>query len=491
VSIQNERKTRDMTAPRRATFKKLSLVILVSAIILFSITSFSAGTLSSQGIPTNGIWPYYQTDSALNNAGRSYSPNIATPSMSTSRAPSPRNERVLVLRAQFADEPFGNINTMRTLFVNSVEAYYYNVSYGQVYMNTTFVSNNYTMTYNEAYYSANIENLVSEVLTDANSDVATLGGYSAFKHIIIVHSGTDYAVTHASTDIGSEFVFSGEKGQPLVTIPPYSIMNACVVSQYDPLGVIVHELGHSQGLPDLYSYQAEHVEPPTSDPFVGAWDLMATGAWNPNGQGTVPSELSVWCKIQLHWISSTQIVNISQSDVQSGVNKTVFLDPQELPGQNLAIRILLSNGTYFLLEDRQQIAYDAAIPASGVLIWFCNDSEPSGYGPARVVSAHPPDLGSDAAFNVGFFANDFYGNPILNIGVKVLNRFSNGTFKVLVGQYNSVYNTPTEYKDMTIPVIFGVAIIAVLSAVSVIVYIKKGRRSTKVNSQEPTVIRIS
>jgi hypothetical protein len=267
------------------------------------------------------------------------------------------------------------------------------------------------------------------------------------------------------------------------------IMNACIVSQYDPLGVAVHELGHSQGLPDLYSYQAQDLS--TTDTFVGAWDLMATGSWNPNGQGTSPSHLTTWCKIRLHWINSTQVVTISQSDIQSGDSTTVFLDPQELSDQNLAIRISLNNGTYFLIEDRQKIGYDGSIPVSGVIILFCDDSKLSGHGPAKVVSAHSPSVGADAAFNVGFFVSDFYGNPTLNIGVKILNKWDNGTFKVLVGQYSSVQSAPIEYRDTTIPVISGIAIIAVISIVAILVYVKRGRRRVQTGYQEITVIKVS
>jgi M6 family metalloprotease-like protein len=416
--------------------------------------------------------------------------NTAVSSISVNRAPTPRDDRVLVLRALLLDKGFSvDINAMRTLFKDSVKAYYDEVSYGQVSMNTSFVNNNYTMTHTEAYYStgAHIEGLINETLNAANSNVVALGGYSVFRHIVIVHSGYDKAVTHLSTDIGSEFVY--RNGQPLLSVGGVNIMNACIVSQYDPLGVVVHELGHSLGLPDLYSYQAEDLS--TSDTFVGTWDLMGTGSWNPYGQGTSPSHLTTWCKIQLHWINSTQIVNITESAIQGGANKTVFLDPQELPGQNLAIRILLNNGTYYLIEDRQGIGYDGSILGSGVLILFCDNSKPSGDGPAKVVSAHPPSLGGDAAFNVGFLARDFYGDPALNIGVKVLNRWGNGTFKVLVGSYSSVYNTPTEYKDITIPLIFGIVIIAVISIVSILVYVKRGRRRVQAGYQDVTVIKIS
>lgn len=477
-----------MKGHRKTTGKKLVLIIILSTIMLFSTALIMQGNSSAQTAVAQGIFPSHQNDLRTNNAGQPHSLDIPTPTISANRAPAPKTEKVLVLRAQLAGALFSaDISLMRTMFKDSVKAYYTEVSYNLVVMNTTFITNNYTLTHTDSYYSANIESLVSDTVKAANNDVSTLGGYSAFRHIVIVHSGPDKAVTHLSTDIGSEFVF--RNGGPLIDIPGIRIMNASIVSQYDPLGVVVHELGHSLGLPDLYSYQGEDLS--AIDTFMGAWDLMATGSWTPSGQGTSPSHLTTWSKIKLHWIDATQIVNMSQSDIQSGVNKTVFLDPQERTDRNLAIRILLSNGTYFLIENRQAIGYDGSIPAKGVLILFCDDSKLSGYGPARVVSAHPPSLGADAVFNVGFFAKDFYGNLALNVGVKVLNKWDNGTMKVLVGRYNPVYNAPTEYKDPTVPVIFGIAMIVVISIVSITVYIKRGRRRVQNGRQEVTVIKIS
>jgi M6 family metalloprotease-like protein len=475
----------------RTMRKVFVLIMLVSSMMLFSTTFTSQGAVSPQAAVPQGVFTSNQNDVASSYMAPSYSPGIPTPTISVERAPAPREEKVLVLRAQCSDKIFTvNINDMRTLFVTSVKSYYNEDSYGQVFMNTTFDPNNYTLSNTESYYSSagNIVSLIDETLTAAKSDVSHLGGYAIFKHIIIVHSGTDRAATSLTTDIGSEFI--NQSSGPLVNIGGVNIMNACVVSEFDPLGVVVHELGHSQGLPDLYSYQAETVEPATGDVFVGGWDLMATGAWSPNGQGTSPVHMTTWCKIHLGWIDASHIVSISQSAIQSGANETVLLDPQERLGPILAIRIPLNNGTYFLIEDRQPIGYDVSIPAAGVLILFCDDSKPTGYGPVKVVSANPPDLGPDAVFNVGFFAKDFYGNPTLNIGVKVLDKYENGTFKVLVGQYNQVNSAPTEYKDMTVPVLYGIAIIAVISIVSITVYLKKGRQRGQAR-REVTVIKLS
>lgn len=488
-----------MTGSHIRSNKRLMILVLFSTILLFLAASISQIRPQPQISIAHSIGANIRNDLAATSTGPSYSPNKEPSPISDDRAPTPQEEKVLVLRAKLSDKLFDvNINTMRTLFTDTVKGYYDEVSYNQVFLNITYLANNYTLTRTEAYYGEysvsggreidlHVEDLVFDTLTAAKNDVTALGGYSIFKHIIVVHSGTDEAATGQPNDITSQFIYRDHS--TLLTIGGVNIMNACIVSENDPLGVVVHELGHSMGLPDLYSYQAS--DSGLSDTFVGAWDLMATGSWNPSGQGTSPSHPTTWCKIQLHWIKPTQIVNISQSDIQNGHNVTVFLDPQESSDQNLATRILLNNGTYYLIEDRQKIGYDGSIPGSGVLILFCDDSKASGDGPAKVVSAHPPSKGSDAPFNLGWFAQDFYGNSALNIGVKVLNKWDNGTFKVIVGPYAAVYNTPTEYKDISVPVIAGVSIIAVISVVAVLVYIRRGRQKSRSDYQGATVIKIS
>jgi M6 family metalloprotease-like protein len=470
-----------MPSKRETYLKRLAAITFISIVLLISVIPVVQATYGSVSNETTWI---------NNDETTASKKNISPASIAALRAP-PEEEKVLVVKATLLGASWDvNINDLRSLFVNGVKSYYLEVSYNQVLMNATVMNSNYTMPETEAQYSVDpsgSESLVQDALDRAKNDVNASGGFQIFKHIIIVHSGTDQAATHNPEDLTSQFIYR-PGGSPLFQIGGVQIKNACVVSENDPLGVVVHELGHSQGLPDLYNKATES----TGDTFVGEWDLMAVGSWNPGGQGTSPSHPSTWCKNSLGWIKPTQIININQTSIASGYNATILLNPQEIQNPILTVKILLNNGTYYLVEDRLKTGYDSALPGNGVLVFFCNNSKDSGKGPARLMSAHPPSLGADAAYNVGYFTQPFYGDKLANIGVKVLNKFSNGTFKIFIGKYNSALNAQTEYQDTTIPLVALVGGIAVLVVVAVVIYLKKGRQKTDASVYESVpVIKLS
>lgn len=124
------------------------------------------------------------------------------------------------------------------------------------------------------------------------------------------------------------------------------------------VGVFGHELGHAMfGLPDVYDrdYSSEG---------LGNWSMMAGGSWG--GGGASPAHFDAWCKLQCGFIDPTVL-----AQNRNGVE----IQPVEEADDTY---ILWTGGNfdneYFLLENRQQIGFDASIPGSGLLIYHVDDN---------------------------------------------------------------------------------------------------------------------
>lgn len=122
-------------------------------------------------------------------------------------------------------------------------------------------------------------------------------------------------------------------------------------------GVYAHEIGHAFGLPDLYDTDG-------SSEGIGAWSLMSGGSWN-GTLGDSPAHLDAWSRLYLGFTTAT---------IVTPANQTINLPNVE---QNASGAIYRLNtgfvGEYFLLENRQPVGSDAALPGAGLLIWHVDD----------------------------------------------------------------------------------------------------------------------
>jgi M6 family metalloprotease-like protein len=125
------------------------------------------------------------------------------------------------------------------------------------------------------------------------------------------------------------------------------------------IGVVVHELGHFFGLPDLYDTGG-------GSQGSGNWDVMAGGAWGFDGSQQYPSHMSAWSKSKLGWLSPQPILPGAHSAPQVEMNPTVFrIDSGYPPGE------------YLLIENRQPVGFDGVIPQSGLAVWHVDESKGS------------------------------------------------------------------------------------------------------------------
>ncbi len=141
----------------------------------------------------------------------------------------------------------------------------------------------------------------------------------------------------------------------------------------DPLigiGVVVHEMGHLFGLPDLYP-TSTFGQITSSFSGVGVFDLMGYGLWGSNflDRPDTPAHLSAWSKAYLGWLvpapadatGPRTLRPVQQYPDADRVYSNTSADPEQ----------------YFLVENRQvggSWLFDRYLtsptgPAAGALIW--------------------------------------------------------------------------------------------------------------------------
>ncbi len=290
--------------------------------------------------------------------------------------------------------------------------YYREDSYGTVSFQTTMnpaaTSQWYMLPQSMEYYSANTVSADSTLVTDSLQAAYNAGvNLSNYRFAVVVHSGNDEAMTHVTTDIHS-FTIPGYifNPAPLVSFK----ISTSVVSESDPVGVYCHEAGHLLGLPDLYDLTGK-IDPINN--FVGYWEIMALGEWNPNNgnplepkPGTYPSQHSSWSKITLGFISNSSIATVKPGD-----SANITVQNLELPTTGIqAIKIktsVNSDGslTYYLVEMRAKLGtYDQYLPfpssysGAGLLIYKVNESIANGHGSVVLINAHSGSDLSNAPF---------------------------------------------------------------------------------------------
>ena len=321
-------------------------------------------------------------------------------------------QRTIVIAVRFPDQ--GNtssLNQIRTQ-ISNLNDYYNEDSYGAVSFQTSSTpavsSPWYTLPNAMSYYGADTVSSDNQLVSDSLQAAYNAGvDFSTYKFAIVVHAGNDEAMSHVVSDIHS-FTIPGYVFNP-APLTSYKISTS-VVAESDPTGVYCHEAGHLLGLPDLYDLTGR-IDP--SNNFLGYWEIMALGEWNPNNgnplqprPGSYPSHHSIWSKLQLGFVPSSRMVT-----VQSGQSANVTLENLESPTSgDQAVKIPIaanSDGslTYYLMEMRARIGtYDQYLPfpsdypGAGILIYKVNESITAGHGSVRLIDAHPGGDLSDAPF---------------------------------------------------------------------------------------------
>ncbi|MFZ5432400.1 MAG: M6 family metalloprotease domain-containing protein [Calditrichota bacterium] len=180
--------------------------------------------------------------------------------------------------------------------------------------------------------------------------------------LFIIHAGPGAEWTGSDDDIWSH------KWQTF--LPQYVDGVFCYVYSMEPeywsspgdmtCGVYAHEMGHAVfGLPDLYDYDYD-------SRGLGDWSLMAGGSWN-GTRGNSPSHPDAWCRVEMGVATPTILTqNLFGASIPAiETTPTIYR--------------LWTNGTvgnqFFLVENRRQTGYDAALPSQGLMIYHVDESQ--------------------------------------------------------------------------------------------------------------------
>jgi len=209
------------------------------------------------------------------------------------------------------------------------------------------------------------------------------------------------------------------------------------------LGTLFHDVAHILGgveeekrmVPCLYDHDLQAKPGPMRETFVDA--LINMGFWDPMSchyrQWEIPPPgISSWTKLRLEWIDPSKVVVI-----KAGERGEVLLRPLEDPkAETLAIKISVTDSTYFLIENRQAIGFDINLPGNGVLIMHADDSVAEcrhGKSPVKLMNANSsvPHL-EGAAFDIG--KNASYVDSKNNVRIDLIDKIGK-SYKIQVSPY--------------------------------------------------------
>jgi len=242
--------------------------------------------------------------------------------------------------------------------VGSVRDYYSEVSYGKLTVESV-VFKWVLLPKSEAYYGAdgiyldaNWEEMISDAINAADSagldfSQGDSDGDGWVDCLTVIHSGHGQEVTgNPSTCIWSK---QGEMVS-LVTkdgvrlnrchTEPALRGSAASSTSIIRIGVICHEMGHFFGLSDLYDYS-------DTTYGVGDWGLMGFGSWN-GSSGNRPAHFCAHSKYMLGFVKPVM------AHSQAGVAVPRVEDNPVV----LMLRDGMSNGEYFLIENRAKTGFD-------------------------------------------------------------------------------------------------------------------------------------
>jgi immune inhibitor A len=317
-----------------------------------------------------------------------HDPNFYNPDSSTTYVPS--HYTSMLFSTNTYKDPFAV-----SQYTGSLRDYYAENSYGRLQVTGTVVGW-YHSPHTYKYYcntdglfgtaddygwaksdSAMVWDLVHDAVLAADPSVDFSrydnDGDGVVDGLFIVHAGPGAEAVYGMDAVSAAGDVWSHKWQiPNLYADGVVVSNYTIEPEDGRIGVFCHEFGHDLGLIDLYDtdYSTEG---------IGEWDIMSSGVWcaRPGDPlGSCPSDLSAWSKEQLGWVNPVNV---------KGVRLAQVIPPVET---SPTVYRLWANGSltneYFLIENRQNIGFDAALTrrqlqyglplANGLLIYHIDET---------------------------------------------------------------------------------------------------------------------
>ena len=301
----------------------------------------------------------------------------------------------LVILMQFTDVPFVTASPQATFdrFFNepgysdngmagSVNDYFYAQSYGKLDIDFDVVGP-FTTANAMAYYGQHSDNdsdrRAAEMVAEAVDAAADTGvdfskydwdGDGVVDQVFVIYAG--YAEAQGAdenTIWPHEWSIEAGTGSPKeydgIIVNTYGcsselrgngVTNTGIM---DGIGTACHEFSHCMGLPDMYDTSGDNYA-------MATWDVMCMGSYN--GDSNIPSAYTSYERWFSGWMEPTEIKTMTRiTDMQPITEK-----PEAYILYNEK-----NKDEYYLLENRQQMGFDAAQYGHGLLILHVDYKEGS------------------------------------------------------------------------------------------------------------------
>ena len=322
---------------------------------------------------------------AENGTVRRASRRAGTPSQATTGT-----HRGLVILMQFKDKKFVTKSPQAVFndFFNkegyndggmsgSVRDYFKAQSYGNLNINFDVVGP-YTTANNMAYYGkhqgksndANAAVMAGEAVDKAAADVNFADydwdGDGEVDQVFIIYAGYSEAQgADENTIWPHEWYISQQSssrrynGKKIDKYGCASELMGKSGSTLDGIGTACHEFSHCLGLPDMYDTDTSKEE---GNFGMSYWDVMDQGSYNNNS--LTPAGYSSYERWFAGWLTP---IEINSKRAITGM-KPLATTGEAYVLYNEATKSKGIEGEFYLLENRQPVDFDAALPGHGMLI---------------------------------------------------------------------------------------------------------------------------